>query len=163
MSIATFGVTADSVRAHHFPHLSPFSSSTSPTSTTVAEKLDVEAARLAGALLGEAIPTSAIVPGTPEYAACQGILRLMVARSCLEAMTGANPELAKRWDGQIEEWFSDLDELGPTFLGNDDLGTLEASDADGPTDHIGELGLEVGTDTTDASDAIMPLRKDDLL
>ena len=163
MTIATFGVTVDSVRAHHFPHLSPFSSSTSPTSTTVSEKLNVEAARLAGALLGEAIPTSAILADTPEYAACQGILRIMVARACLEAMTGTNPELAKRWDTTIKEWFENLDELGPTFLGNNSLGTLEASDADGPTDHIGELGLEVGTDTTDASDAIMPLRKDDLL
>lgn len=162
-AIETFGVTPDGVRRHHFPHLDAFSASTSPSSATVAEMIDAEAGRLAGALLAEAIPTSAITQGTAAHAQCARILRLMAARSALEAMTGKDPEIAKRWDREIDRWFESLDELGPTFLGDDTLGTLEASDADGPTDHISEYGLEVGTDTTDASDAIMPLRKDNLL
>lgn len=163
MAIEVFGVTVDSVRKHHFPTHNAWSTSTSPSAATVAEMLDVEAGRLAGALLKEAIPTSAIVSGTPEYASCQGQLRMMVARRALDAMTGADPAIAKRWDAAIDAWLKGLDADGPTFLGNDDLGTLSAGDADGPTSHIEEYGLEVSTDTTEAPDAISPLRKDDFL
>lgn len=163
MTVETFGVTADSVRAHHFPHLSAFSASTSPSSTTVGEMITVEAARLTGALFSEAIPTSAIVSGTAAYAACQGILRLCAARRCLEAMTGADPALAKRWDAAIDAWFKQLEAEAGTFLGNSSLSTLEPSNPDGPTTHIDEYELDVSSDTVDPSPATTPLRKDDVL
>lgn len=163
MTIATFGVTVDSVRKHHFPTQNAWSTSSSPSLATVTEMLDVEAGRLAGALLKESIPTSAIVAGTPEYASCQGQLRMMVARRALDAMTGADPAIAKRWDTAIDGWFKSLDADGPTFLGNDDLGTLSLSDADGPTEHLTEYGLAVDSDTLPPSDALNPFRVDDLL
>ncbi len=47
MAVNTFGVTAEGVRAHHFPQFDAWSASSNPTSTIVGEMVDEEAAEAA--------------------------------------------------------------------------------------------------------------------
>lgn len=160
MTIEVFGIDADGVRTHYFP---TFSAWVKPDSTAVGEMIDEAGAAVAGALAGESIATSELTAGTPEYVSCSAQVRRIAARRALEALTGSNPALAKRLDEQIDAWFKGLDEMGGTFLGNSDLGSLSASDADGPTMHLDEYVLAVSSDDVEPSDATNPFRKDDLL
>lgn len=160
MAVEVFGIDADGVREHYFP---TYSAWVKPTETSVGEMIEEAGARVTGALVAEAIATTEVLAGTAEYVSCASQVRRIAARRALESITGANPSLAKRLDDQIKDWFEGLDAGGGTFLGNPDLGSLSASDPDGPTTHIDEYVLPVSTDDAEASDATMPLRKDDLL
>lgn len=161
MAVVTFGVTADSVRKHHFPFIESWSATTAPTDTTVTEKISENAGLLAGALLKEAIQASSIAAASPAYVQCTRILRLMVALELVADMTGQDPKVVERWQAIITAWFERLADIGATALGDESLST-SASDPGGPTDHIDEYGLDVG-DTADASSVVPRLRRDDAL
>lgn len=163
MAVATFGVTADSVRVLHFPNLDSWSTSSRPSSTAVTTAIAAEAARLQGRLLKETIVAATIdaTPTSAAYLMCADVLVLMVAVRLVRDIPGADSALAKVWAAQVEEWFKLLEDDGGTFLGDESLQT-GASDPDGPTDFISEYGLSTGDDS-DASTAKPYLRRDDIL
>jgi len=161
MALVTFGITPDSVRGHHFPHIDAFSTSSAPTLAIVTEAINEEAGRMQGALLKESIQASAITAATGPYVSCARALRLAVAVRIAADMTGANPELVKAWKAQLKDWFDGLAADGATFLGDDTL-SAAASDPDGPTTHIDEYSLDTGN-AADASTATPYLRRDDEL
>lgn len=160
MALSLFGVTANIVRLHYFPQNEAFSADTSPSSDTVDDFIDQEAGRLAGALLIKGITASSIISTSPAYYACASQLEMMVALRTLSVMSGQNPELAKAWKTQIDEWFERLKELGYLILG--DASLEPARNPDGPTTHITEYALDVG-DYAAASTLVPRLRRDDEL
>lgn len=163
MSVATFSVTADSVRTAHFPHWSAFSATTKPTSTQVATAITEEAADLGGRLSLKRIDPSGIdsTANPNGYAWCQKTLKLMVAVYVAKAATAQNPELAKALQALLDERLEALDRHGETLLVD-----VEASDSgsppEGPTTHISAYGLEVD-DSADMSTTVPRLRRDDAL
>jgi hypothetical protein len=160
MALTLFGVTADDVRLHFFPQNEEFSANTSPSATTVGDFIDQEAGRLAGALLIKGVTPSSILSTSPAYYSCAAQLEMMVALRTLSVMSGQNPELARAWKAQVDEWFSRLDKDGYLILGDE---SLEPTDnPDGPTTHITYFDLDTG-DADDASDLIPALRRDDVL
>lgn len=163
MAIATFGVTADSVRAHFFPHMDAWTTASRPSTTSVTELINAEAGRLQGRLLKESITAATIdaAPSSAAYAMCADVLRKMVAVRLSRTLPGAATELAKAWAGEVDEWLKMLEADGGTFLGDDTLST-SASDPDGPTSYLDEYGIDTG-DTADASSAAPVLRRDDIL
>lgn len=161
MALVTFSVDPESVRRHHFPFLPAFAAGSRPTSATVTEAIEEEAARMAGALALETIDAASITVGSPAYIACRATLRLAVAARLARDIPGTDSALSQRWREAVDAWYEALDEGGDTFLGEGAVSTA-ASDPDGPTDFISELSLETG-DAADASDVKPVLRrKDDL-
>lgn len=161
MAINLFGLTAESVRKHHFPMWSSLSASSKPTLEVVTEKLDEAAAQIAGALNEEAIDASAIVADTPAYLQCRRAVRTACALQLLWAAAGLDPELAKAWREWLDAFLNGLGEGGATFLGGGATSTTP-SDPDGPTSHISQYGLT--TDSAENMSATVPLlRKDDRL
>jgi hypothetical protein len=162
MSLSTFGVSADSVRRHRFPHLDSFGASTVPSLSTVEEAVSRAAARLAGKLLLEAIDAEAISDATsPAYLWCQETLELMVAIRVAEAMTHRDSELLRVWRTEVDARFEELDEGGVDALGGGAI-TTSASDPDGPTSHISQNNLTTDA-SADMSTTVPRLRRDDLL
>ncbi len=160
MALTLFGVTADKIRLHFFPQNDEFSTETTPTAVTVGEFIDQEAGRLAGALLIKGIDAADVVSPSPAFYSCAAQLELMVALRTLGVMTGQNPDLAKSWQVQVDNWFSRLAKDGYLILG--DASLEPASNPDGPTTHLTWYALDTG-DADDASDAIPRLRRDDVL
>lgn len=162
MPVSTFGVTADTVRRHRFPHLDAFSANTAPSLSTVTEAVERAAARLAGKLLLEAITASAITDATSSaYLWCQETLELMAAIRVSEAMTHRDSELLRVWRTEVEARFKELDEGGADALGGGATST-SASDPDGPTSHITQNNLTTDA-AADMSTTVPRLRRDDLL
>lgn len=162
MSVSTFGVTAEMVRASFFPHLDAFGTATSPTATTVAREINWCAAELNGRLKTKDITPSAIADtASAAYYWCQQTVALMVAVALLRVMSGADPDVAKAWMALRDDRLTKLEQQGVAALG-DGASTTGSSEALGPTDHISELGLDVG-DADDASDVIPALRRGDML
>jgi hypothetical protein len=127
----------------------------------VAEVIDEEAAVMAGALRLQAIIASAITPNSSAYNACRQTLRTQVAARLARMMAGIDSNIAQAWDASVRRWYVGLDEGGDTFLGDGAVST-SASDPDGPTDFITELGLDVG-DASEASPIVHTLRTKDML
>jgi hypothetical protein len=162
VALSTFGVTADSVRRHRFPHLDGFGASTAPSLSTVEEAVDRAAARLAGKLLLEAIDASAITDVTSAaYLWCQETLELMVAIRVAEAATHKDSELLRVWRTEVDARLKELDEGGADALGGGAT-TTSPSDPDGPTTHISQYSLTTD-DSADMSTVVPRLRRDDLL
>jgi hypothetical protein len=162
MPISTFGVTADTVRRHRFPHLDSFGTSTVPSLPTVTEAVDRAAARLTGKLLLEAIVASAITDvASAAYLWCQETLELMVAIRIAEAMTHRDSELLRVWRTEVTARFEELDAGGVDALGGGATSASE-SDPDGPTSHISQNNLTTDA-SADMSTTVPRLRRDDLL
>lgn len=162
MATNLYGVTADSVRRHHFPNADAWAASSRPSLATVTEAVQEEAAVLTGALAGEAIDASTITDATSSaYLSCRKTLRMMVALRIAQDMNGLEPNVVVAWKKQVKDWLDGLDEGGSLFLG-DGATSSGTSEPDGPTDFISELGLEVGADE-DASSVVPQLRRDDSL
>lgn len=164
MTVATFGVTADKVRAHHFPHIPAFDTNSSPSAATVLEKIYEKAAELQGRLLKESVSAAgveALGATAGPYLWCRETLKLMVAVEVGRDMTGADPALVKAWESRLALRLKRLEADSATELGDDSL-TTTPSDPDGPTSHISELGLDVG-DTSEASDVVPVFRRKDRL
>lgn len=163
-ALQTFGVTVSSIRRHHFANQSDFSSSSNPTDATVAEMIDDCAGELAGRLTELEIDpsSSAITVGSAPYVQLRNCLRKMVAVRILTDATNQDPPLLARWEKELEAFWTRLEEKGPSALGNESLSS-SASEPEGPTTHLDELGIDVGDPATDASDAIPPFRKSDEL
>lgn len=162
MALATFGVSADSVRRHRFPHLDGFGPSTAPSLSTVEEAVSRAAARLAGKLLLEAIEADAITDVTsPAYLWCQETLELMVAIRVAEGSTHRDSELLRVWRAEVESRFDELEVGGAEALGGGATST-SASDPDGPTSHISQNNLTTDA-SADMSTTVPRLRRDDLL
>lgn len=165
MALSLFGIAAADVRKHHFPYWSDFSVNSSPTLATCTELIDDCAGELAGKLLGESIDAAdvlALGATAAPYVSCRRQLRKMAALAILLSSTSQDPDVAKKWQKEIDAWFDGLLKGGATFLGDTTL-TTAASNPDGPTSHISEYGLDIGTPATDASDVIPPFRKSDIL
>ena len=161
MASSLFGLTADAVRKHHFPHLEAFSASSAPSATVVSEALDEESARLAGYLALEAVDASAVVSASAAYYQCKRVLRLMVALRIARDMTGQNAEAVKAWQADVDAWLLQLGDGGASFLGEGATAS-GTSDPDGPTSHISVYGL-TEDETTSMSTVVPRLRRDDEL
>lgn len=162
MTVPTFAVTAEMVRTSFFPHLLPFSTTTNPTSAAVTREINWAAADLEGRLLAKSVTASAITDATSAaYYWCQYTIALTVAVSLIGVMSGADPELAKRWAETLGKRIEALETQGVTAIGSGATAS-GGSEALGPTDHISELDLDVG-DTALASSVEPYLRRDDLL
>lgn len=168
MGVSLFGLTAGSVRAHMFPQLSDWDANSSPTSTIVGEVIEEEAGELAGRLYAENVVASSIVSTldsnnlhSAAWLWCVRTLRLMVALELLKRMSQQYPELAKAYREELDKRLKDLNERGPTALGDESLNS-GTSDADGPTTHLSKYSLTV--DEADNMSSAVPLcRKDDEL
>lgn len=162
MALATFGVSADSVRRHRFPHLDSFGPNTAPSLSTVEEAVSRAAARLAGKLLLEAIEADAIVDVTSAaYLWCQDTLELMVAVRVAEGSTHRDSELLRVWRAEVESRLRELEEGGADALGGGATST-GTSDPDGPTSHISQNNLTTDA-SADMSTTVPRLRRDDML
>lgn len=164
VSVTTFGVVADDVRAEYFPHWSAFSATTKPTSTVVATFITEEGADLGGRLRLESITPSTVTSGsTPEaYAWCQKTLRLMVAIRVARASTAQNPDVVKAWKTELDERLEQLNRHGTVVLG-DAVASDSTSPPEGPTTHITQYGLDVGDPNRDSSSVEPRLRRSDEL
>ncbi len=164
MTVQVFGVTHATVRAHCFPRLDAFSATTSPTSTTVTEKISVAAARIYAALTAEEIDAAtvyALGSSDASYIICADIIRKLTALSL--RIPCDDPAVPDGWQKEVDAFFAMLAENPAAALANDDLSSSSSdSDPDGPTHHIDEYGIDIG-DTADASSAEPVLRKDDEL
>jgi hypothetical protein len=163
-TVPNYGVTASSVRKHHFPNGADFSDTSNPTVTTVTEKIEDAAGELTGRLLKEDISAATIDAGGATYAPyliLRKTLRKMVAVEVGPAMNEDSKRI-DRWARELKVFFDQLEEDAATALGDDTL-TSGSSEASGPTTHIDQYNLDVGDPTTDASDAIPPFRKSDEL
>jgi hypothetical protein len=161
-TINLFGLTADLVRAHHFPQMDAWTSTGRPSSTVVTEKLNEEAGRLAGALNTQGIDAGSItVTTSPAYLSCRKQLRMMVALLVARDMLGTPAPIADTWEEQVNAWFEALREGGATALGDDTLQS-SATDPNGPTSHLSVFGL-TGDSSENMSTTIPHLRKDDSL
>lgn len=165
MALYKFGVTAQSVRAHHFPNISDFSADSNPTDTTVTEKIDDCAGELNGRLLKESISAATVDAAGATYGpyvVLRAVLRKMVAVAIMPAMTSKDTDLANKWQKELTAFFDRLDDDAATALGDDSL-TTDSSDGDAPATHLDEYNIDIGDPATDASDAIPPFRKGDEL
>lgn len=164
MTVSIFGVTHGSVRRHHFGQQTDFSATTSPTSTTVGEKIDAQAARLEGKLRLKGITASAITDtASAAYIWCADTLRLMTAISIQPVALGIDSDEAARWRADLKERLADLEERGADALGDGATADATASEPEGPITHFTEnTGIDTGDDD-DASDAEPPLRFGDEL
>ena len=162
MAVAVFGITSESVRAHCFPQADAWVASSRPSDATVTVAINEEAGRLQGRLLKESILAATVQasPLSAAYLMCSNQLRLLVAIRIARVL-GAAPELVKEWTEATVEFFRLLEKDGATYLGDDTL-TTTASDPDGPTSFIDELGLTT-QDNADASTVVPNLRRDDVL
>lgn len=161
MASSTFGLTAESVRAHHLPNADAFSTQSRPSLATVAEIITEEAAQMAGALALELVDASAITDtASGAYNSCRKTLRLQVAAKVVRLMSGFDSELVATWDEQVQDWYKKLDEGGVSFLG-DGATASGTSDADGPTSHVTVYGLERDTGANMSSPVTGKLRMDD--
>lgn len=162
MATNLYGVTADSVRRHHFPNADAFVTSSRPSLATVTEAVQEEAAVLTGALAGEAIDASTITDVTSSaYLSCRKTLRVMVALRIAQDMNGLEPNIVAAWKKQVRDWMEGLDIGGATFLGDGATSTT-LSEPDGPTDFISELALDTGDDSEASSVAPVLRRSDEL-
>lgn len=162
MSVSTFGVTANGVRAHLFPQWGDFSVKSSPTLATAGEIVQEAAGELAARLYEENVDAAAITDAaSAAYLWCARTLRLMAALRIMQAATQRDPELAKAYAAELAARFKKLDESGATALGDESLAT-GTSDPDGPTSHVTVFGLTTDA-AADMSDAVPFLRKDDRL
>lgn len=160
MTVATFGVTAASVRSHHFPQWSAFSAETSPDSTTAGEMVTEAGADLAGVLTAAGVTPSSISDvASAAYSWCAYTVRLDAALRILRASTQASPDLEKTWQARLDARYAALKAAGAAALGDEALAPV---DPDGPSSHISELGLEVGNEAEEASSAYPLLRRDDV-
>lgn len=160
MASSSFGLDAESVRRHHFPNADAFSSGGRPSSATVAEVIEEEAASMAGALALELVDASTITVASSAYAACRKTLRMQVAAKLVRLMSGVDSSIAKSWDDEVARWYEALAEGGASFLG-DGATASGTSDPDGPTSHATEVTTR--SSWADASSTTPPLRKDDRL
>lgn len=157
-----FGLTAEAVRAHHFPNADAWVASSRPSSTAVGEAIDEEAGLMAGKLALELVNAAAITTATSSaYLHCRKILRMQVASRVAKDMLGMDPSIAKAWDAAVAQFYKDLDEGGASFLGDGATAT-GSSDADGPTSHVSVNALETLA-ADDMSSAAPVLRMDDPL
>jgi len=167
MALQTFGVTHQKVKAHHFPQLQgDFSASSNPSSATVTEMVEAEAARLDGKLRQKDVdPATAATldGGNPKYPAaynwCADTIRLGAAVRVIRAMAGQDPAVAKAWEEELRERYSDLDKWGHATLG--DI-PAPAQQSMGPRSHLKANSLDTGDETL-ISDAIPAFRRDDEL
>jgi hypothetical protein len=159
MALNLFGLTVDSVRAHHFPQADAWTATSRPSEATVTETIDEEAALMAGKLALELVNAFAITTDSDAYKLCRKILRMQVAVVVARDMTGADPALATRLETTVTKFYEDLDEGGASFLGSGATAS-GTSDADGPTSHVSVFNLET-LSSDDMSSAAPVLRMDD--
>lgn len=151
MALETFGVTPAAVKAHHFPQLSSgFSLSSSPSSVTVTEMIQSEAAELGGALRVEGLDASSLtaLANPNAYAWCADTIRLGAAIRAGRAMTGVNADVIKAWDAELQYRYKELDAKSLALLG--DASSPAGGDANAVRSHI-------------TDDLVMPFSRDDKL
>lgn len=157
MAVATFGVTAADVASIHFPQWNGgFNANTKPTSTAVTTQIDRLAARINGKLYAENITASSIQAASVAYLMCAEQLARMVALWVLTVATQQNPDLAKKLQAEIDDWFKQLAEQGGTFLGDSSLDSGTAP-ADGPTTHLNTFSLV--TDSAENMSSTEPVHR----
>lgn len=159
VTVTEFGVMPEDLRAMHFPYLADFSTASQPSRATVVVIIDEEAAVLEGQLARKAIVASSITENSAAWLQCARQLRRMTAIRVMQAMTAQDPQIAQTWQRQTDDWFAQLSDHGPDFLGTGASSTA-SSNVTGPTTHIDEYDLTV--DSADDMSTVVPrLRRDD--
>lgn len=159
MGSSTFGLTAESVRAHHFPQADAWTSASRPSEATVTETIDEEAAYMAGRLALELVDAESITASSDAYKLCRKVLRMQVASVVAKDMLGLDPAIAKAWDSVVAKFYADLDDSGVSALG-DGASATGTSDADGPHSHATVFNLERDSGPN-MSSTVPRLRMDD--
>lgn len=163
MAIETFGVTADSLRAHHFPHFAggAFSVTSKPSLATVTEMVSAAAAELAGYLSAEGVSASSLTEAdTPNaYAWCADTVRLGAAARVARTVTNMRPEAAAVWQAAFDARVTMLEDNGYVVLGD---APATSEEPNGPRSHIGAHDLDTG-DEADISDVVPRFRRSDSL
>lgn len=151
MSITLFGVTPETVHAHHFPQSAVFTASNKPKRATVLEMIDAAAAELGGKLRAKGLTPSALtLADFPEaYAWCAETVRLSSAIRVYPSMTGTDPEVVRAWQKKLDARYEDLDENGHRALGDAEA---PADSGVGAVTHISSLNLDVDAAEEDASE-----------
>jgi hypothetical protein len=161
MAIATFGVTPESVRKRHFPHQGAFSASSNPSALEVSAIITEQAARLSGKLRGEDLEPSSITDTDSDaWAWCALAVRLASAIEVMRSASAQDPEVLKAWRADLRDMWTDLAENGYLALGSGV--TAPAQQADGPSHHIDEYGLETPDDEMSPLTDSIPRRSDKL-
>lgn len=159
MTAQSFGVTAESVRSHHFPQADVWVTSSRPSSTAVAEAISEEAGLMAGKLALELVDASAITTSSSAYLHCRKVLRMQVASRVAKDMLGMEPELCLAWDRAVSTFYRELDNGGVSYLG-DGATASGTSNAEGPHSHVSVYNLE--QDVAENMSSVIPrLRMDD--
>ena len=162
MTINVFGVDADSLRRHYFPHLDGFSTSSAPTLVTVTERIQRAGARLGNHLYLRNIDAGTIIDATsPAWAWCAETLSLIAAIRLAQVMSGLNADVVKGWQADLDERFKLIEDNGEAALGPG-VDSFGESQSAGPTDFIDELAIDTGDDSL-ASSAAPVLRRSDAL
>lgn len=162
MTVSVFGVDADDVRRHHFPHLTSYDATTSPTETTVTEMIGSAGARLAGKLRLKSIDPTAITDTASEaYTWCADTIRLDVATRIPPTQSGIDPAEHQRRIDELKDRFKDLSEGGADALGDGASADETESEPEGPITHFTENSSIEVSDDEDASDAEPRLRYGD--
>jgi hypothetical protein len=159
MPVPTFAIVHGDVRNHYFPNRIDFSGSTKPTSTTVGQMIDAEAARLSGALAAidvsaSTLSTDAGATYPASYAWCQDTIRLGAAVRVFFALSGAGP-VYDAWRADLDARYKDLEDNGHSALGD-----APQPAQLGPRSHVSSNDLDRG-DLELMSDAIPRFRKSD--
>lgn len=166
MSVFVFGVTHDTVRKHHFPHITAFSLTTQPTSTTVGEMVTAAGAKLAGKLRLKSITVDEADTDSEAYTWCADTIRLDTATRIPPTTSGVDPQEHQRRIDELKERYKDLSEGGVDALGGAGSGAsadATSSEPEGPVTHLTENSSIETQDDEDASDSIPRLRYDDEL
>lgn len=158
MSANDFGLTPESVRAHHFPNADAWTDASRPSESTVEETIEEEAAFIAGKLALELVDASGITTDSDAFKLCRKVLRMQVASVIARDMLGLDPAIAKAWDLKVEAFYKGLEAGGVSFLGDGASASGDAP-ADGPHSHATVFNLErdVGADM---SSTVPKLRMD---
>lgn len=159
MASNDFGLTPESVRAHHFPQADAWTAASRPSESTVEETIEEEAGEMAGKLALELVDASAITDDSAAYVLCRKVLRMQVAAIVARDMLGADPAISKAWDSKVAAFYKSLDEGGASFLGDGATASGTAS-ADGPHSHATVFGLERDV-AANMSSTVPKLRMDD--
>ena len=163
MAVPVFGLAHSDIRAHYFPTLAAFGTSTTPTATAVGEMITDAAAVLGGRLARRGLSVSALSADAGAtyplaYAWCRKFIRTMAGVGAYRALMGGGA-VPDAWALELARMERELEEFGLSALGD---APAPAQDAQGPRSHIANHSLDTG-DSQDISDAIPRFRKSDAL
>ncbi len=156
----TFSVTTGMVRAHYFPTLADFDTSTTPLAATVTEMIAAESAEMIGRLAAAGVVADNLSAATTpaSFAWCQDTVRLGAAIRAAKAMVGFSGAV-EDWEKALAARYELLTTKGYVILGD---APTPADNPNGPVSHISNHHLDTGDEDL-ISSVIPKFRRDDML